>query len=167
MNLVVVGMGDCRIAAGPGEMLTTYALGSCIAVTVCDPVAAVGGLLHFMLPDSAIDPAGCGQSPFKYADTGIPMLLELLAQAGGNRKRLIVRVVGGAQIVDPDGVFNIGHKNYQALRRLLWKAGLLLHGEWVGGTRWRCVRMEVSTGRLWLREATGPEMEVPLQHSAR
>lgn len=54
MKTVVVGVGDCRVTDEPVE-LVTYALGSCIAVVVWDPVAKVGGLLHFMLPDSSVD----------------------------------------------------------------------------------------------------------------
>ncbi len=50
----------------------TYALGSCIAVAMHDPVAKVAGLLHYMLPESAIDAAKAQQNPFMFADTGIP-----------------------------------------------------------------------------------------------
>ena len=54
---LVVGVGDCRVSNDAESLLVTYALGSCIAVTVHDPVAAVGGLLHFMLPESSLDEA--------------------------------------------------------------------------------------------------------------
>ncbi len=64
-------------------MLATYALGSCIGLSVYDPKAAVGGLLHYMLPDSAIDPARSRQNPYMFADTGIPKLLE---QVCGQRR---------------------------------------------------------------------------------
>lgn len=162
MSLVVVGVADCRIAKSPGEVLVTYALGSCIGMAAYDPAAAVGGLLHFMLPDSAIDPAHGSGNPHKFADTGIPLLLDNLAREGANRRRLVVRIAGGAQIMDPAGVFDIGRRNYQALRRILWKAGILVHGEAVGGAISRSVRMEIATGRLWLRLAGGTEQEMPL-----
>ena len=55
MDQIVVGMADCRISDTPGQVLATYALGSCIGLAIHDAKAGVGGLLHFMLPDSSID----------------------------------------------------------------------------------------------------------------
>ena len=74
MSLLTVGVGDCKVSNGADSVLTTYALGSCIAVAIYDPVAGVGGLLHFMLPESSLNPDRAGQNPFVFADTGIPML---------------------------------------------------------------------------------------------
>ena len=55
---------------------------SCIGMAVYDPAAAVGGLLHYMLPDSAIDPAHGSGNPYMFADTGIPLLLDRSAREG-------------------------------------------------------------------------------------
>ncbi len=153
MEQIVVGMADCRVGDAPGQVLATFALGSCIGLAVYDPQAAVGGLLHFMLPDSAIDPAHGKDNPYRYADTGIPLLLDHVQRRGANRRRLIVSAAGAAQMLDQGGVFEIGRRNYQAMRRLLWKAGLLLHAEAVGGARSRTVRLEIASGRLWLNES--------------
>ena len=72
MEQVIVRMADCRVGKAPGQVLATYALGSCIGLAVYDPVAAVGGLLHFMLPDSGIDPAGGRDNPYMFADRAFP-----------------------------------------------------------------------------------------------
>jgi chemotaxis protein CheD len=156
---IVVGMADCRVGTVPGQVLVTYALGSCIGLMVHDPAAAVGGMLHFMLPDSGIDSRRGQQNPYMFADTGIGLLLDQVCARGANRRRLVVHAVGGAQILDERGVFDIGKRNYQATRRVLWKAGLLIQGEAVGGTNSRTVRLEIGTGRLWLQEA-GVEHEL-------
>jgi chemotaxis receptor (MCP) glutamine deamidase CheD len=74
MEQIVVGMADCRIAAIPEQILVTFALGSCIGLAVYDVRARLGGLLHYMLPDSAIDPARRQDNPYMFADTGIPLL---------------------------------------------------------------------------------------------
>jgi chemotaxis protein CheD len=153
MDKIVVAMADCGIGDAPGQVLTTYALGSCIGLTVHDPAARVGGLLHFMLPDSAIDPARGRENPYMFADTGIPLLIERVCGRGASRRRLIVHAIGGAQMMDQQGVFEIGKRNYLAMRRILWKGGLLLHGEVVGGVNSRTVRLEIGTGKLWLNEA--------------
>jgi chemotaxis protein CheD len=152
---IIVGMADCKAARVAGQVLATYALGSCIGLSVYDPTAGVGGLLHFMLPDSAIDPARSKENPYVFADTGIPKLLEAVCGQGANRRRLVVHAAGGASLMDPQAVFDIGKRNTLALRKILWKAGILLAGEAVGGGAARTVRLEIGSGRLWLQEGGG------------
>lgn len=152
MNSLVVGISDCKISNDPEAVLMTYALGSCIAIAVHDPVARVSGLLHFMLPEASIDQVKAQQNPFMFADTGIPKLLNDVVRSGANRRRLVVRIVGGAQILDGQALFQIGRRNYVAARKLLWKAELLVAAEVVGGEVSRTVRLEVATGKTWIRE---------------
>lgn len=158
---VVVGVGDCRVSADPKAEIVTYALGSCIAVAIWDPVAKVGGMLHFMLPDSSVDRLSGGRdNPFRYADTGTPLLFRTAYQQGAEKRRLVVRLAGGAAVVDDDGVFNIGKRNYAALRKILWKAGVMVHGEDVGGSNSRTVRLEVGSGRFFIRGPKEGEREL-------
>ena len=63
--------------------------------------------------------------------------------------------------MDPQAVFDIGKRNLLALRKILWKAGILLAGEAVGGGTSRTVRLEIGSGRLWLQEGGGPKELVP------
>lgn len=152
---LVVGIGDCKVSADPAVELITYALGSCIALAIWDPVSRVGGMLHFMLPESSTDLVSSGrENPYRYADTGTPMLFRNAYQHGADKRRLVVRMAGGAAVVDSDSYFNIGKRNYAAVRKILWKAGLVVHGEDVGGTDSRTVRLEVGSGRLFV---CGPE----------
>ena len=51
-------------------------------------------------------------------------------------------------MLDTNNTFNIGKRNYLALRKIFWKAGVLVHHEEVGGTLPRSVRMEVGSGRI-------------------
>ncbi len=69
---LIVGISDCKVTRDAESVLVTYALGSCIAVAMHDPVTKVSGLLHYMLPESAIDSKKAEQNPFMFADTGIP-----------------------------------------------------------------------------------------------
>jgi chemotaxis protein CheD len=155
MTTIVVGMADCKVAASEGEELATYALGSCIGLAVYDPAARVGGMLHYMLPDSSIDPSRGSENPYKFADTGVPLLLNAVYARGGSKKRLVVLVAGAADMFEKMSGLEIGKRNYQALRKLLWKAGLLIHGEAVGGNQSRTIRLEIATGNLWLQESAG------------
>lgn len=145
-------MADCRLGDEPGQVLATYALGSCIGLAVHDPMARVGGLLHFMLPDSTIDRSRAQQEPYRFADTGIPRLIEEVCSRGASKRRLVAAAAGAASMMDPNRVFEIGRRNYQAMRRLLWKAGLLLQAEAIGGDRSRTVYLEIGSGRFWMRE---------------
>jgi chemotaxis protein CheD len=151
MNTLVVGVGDCRVSSDPARVLVTYALGSCIAVVIHDPVARVGGLLHFMLPESGLNPAKAQENPFMFADSGIPLLFRSAYELGAEKCRIVVTAAGGAQIMDPDGVFNIGKRNYLIMRKILWKAGVLIRAEDVGGLVSRTIRLEIASGKVSLR----------------
>lgn len=160
MSTLVVGISDCKISADKDAVLLTYALGSCIAVAIHDPVAGIGGLLHFMLPESSIEPSKAAENPYMFADTGIAGLLKRAREGGANRNRLAVRLAGGAQMVNGHELFQIGRRNYLAAKKLLWKEGLMITAEAVGGEVSRTVRMEIATGRTFIKEGT---LETQLQ----
>jgi chemotaxis protein CheD len=167
VSSLIVGISDCKVTRDAESVLVTYALGSCIAVAMHDPVTKVSGLLHYMLPESSIDTNKAEQNPWMFADTGIPRLLEAVRAAGADGKRMVVRLAGGAQVLDGQGVFQIGKRNYLAARRILWKAGVLIAAEAVGGEVSRTTRLEVGSGRLWVREGGGIERELVRQAAAR
>jgi chemotaxis protein CheD len=153
---VVIGVADCHVTNDVSNVLVTYALGSCIAVSIYDPVARVGGLLHFMLPEAPADAAQAGKSPYMFADSGIPMMFHAAYDKGAQKRRLRVRVAGGAQIMDEHGVFNIGQRNCLAMRKIFWKAGVMVHAEETGGKSARTMRFEMSSGRVFLKSPDVP-----------
>jgi chemotaxis protein CheD len=166
VGVIVVGIADCQTSNDPEVCLVTHALGSCIGVAIHDPVSRVGGLLHLMLPESSIDSEKARMRPHMFADTGIPALFRAAYARGADKKRLTVRVIGGAQVMDPNGVFNIGKRNYLACRKVLWAAGVMIHGEVVGGTVSRTVRLDVGSGRLVWSTGAGESQEVLVNRGA-
>lgn len=162
MSLVAIGIGDCKVSSDPQTSLVTYALGSCIGVIIHDPIAEVGGLLHLMLPESSLDPEKAKKNPYIFADTGLPLLFRAAYGLGAEKKRLTVTVAGGAQMMDAEGTFNIGKRNALAVRKILWKAGVLVASEHLGGTVSRSVRLEVKSGKVLLKESGQPEEELSL-----
>lgn len=160
MTTLVVGISDCKVTRDAESVLVTYALGSCIAVTLYDPAAKVGGMLHFMLPESSLDAVKAQQNPYMFADTGIPALLAAVRAGGAEPRRMVVRLAGGAQVLDSQGLFQIGKRNYLAARRILWKSGILVAAEAVGGEVSRTTRLELATGRMWVREGGGVDREL-------
>lgn len=156
----VVGIADCALTNDPGVTLVTYALGSCIAVAVHEPVSRVSGLLHFMLPEPGADWSRSEQNPWMFATTGVPLLLERATQMGANKKRMTVKLIGGAQVLDDNGYFNIGKKNHVAVRKVLWREGVLVQAEAVGGSESRTVWLEAATGKLRMRQGGKPLEEL-------
>lgn len=159
-QIITVGISDARATADPDTTLVTYALGSCIAVAMHDPSARVGGLLHFMLPDSTMATDRGRGNPMMFADTGVPALLEQIVQLGASKQRIRVFIAGGAQVLDQEGFFNIGKRNHVSLRKVLWKSGLFLHGEATGGTVSRTAWLEVSSGRFLIKEGSQAPREL-------
>jgi chemotaxis protein CheD len=148
---LLVGIGDCKVSDDPDEVLVTHALGSCIALLIHDPVAKVAGLLHYVLPESSLDPKRAMSRPYVFADTGIPLLFSDACRLGAVTSRLIVMAVGGAQMLDANETFNIGRRNHVALHEILREAGIALHHEQIGGSSSRTVKIEVANGRIHLR----------------
>ena len=105
MSNITVGMADLNICRAP-DVLITVGLGSCIGLTLYDPVNKIGGMVHYMLPDSHIT-ANNGNIA-KFADTGIPELLKRITLAGANRSRLIAKIAGGAKMFGVNQMSNIG-----------------------------------------------------------
>jgi chemotaxis protein CheD len=101
-----------------------------------------------------------------FADTGIPFLLQAAQEHGADKRRLLVFAAGGAQVMDDDSMFSIGKRNCLALRKALWKFGLVAHAEETGGSVARTVRMEVGTGRVWLQSPGGEQREMKCMATA-
>jgi len=148
---LVVGVADMVVSNDSSAEIVTYSLGSCLGVTIYDPVKKIGGLLHLMLPDSTIDAAKAVSSPFMFVDTGLPRLFHAAYNLGADRGRLTVKVAGGAQLLDQQGIFNIGSRNFDALQRLLAQNGLKAHSIDVGGLSSRTVRMDLTTGNVTVK----------------
>ncbi|HLY75122.1 MAG TPA: chemotaxis protein CheD [Planctomycetota bacterium] len=143
-----------RISQVKGEVLATYSLGSCVALSLYDPVIGAAGLIHCMLPQASIDPEKARRTPAMFVDAGVQTLLDRISAMGSSRRSLIAKVVGGANVFDDRGMFRIGERNYATLRKVLWKNEILIAAEDVGGTKARTMYVSVATGRVILRSGT-------------
>ena len=148
---LVVGVADMKLSSDPGSVLVTYSLGSCIGLAIYDPVAKVGGLLHYMLPESSLDKVKAQKNPYMFGDTGIPLLFKSAYKYGAKKNRLKVIVVGGAQILDQEGLFNIGKRNYTLLRKMFWKNNVMIDYQDIGGNTNRTLKIDISNGQAWLK----------------
>lgn len=150
----VVGVADLKISNVPGERLITYALGSCLGIVVYDPIVRVAGMLHVMLPTGTIDPVKMADKPAMFVDSGVPQLFKSCYALGAKKERMVVKVAGGAHAgaTEEDDRFQIGKRNLLALRKLLWKNGVLIHAHDTGGVQTaRTMWVDVATGAVTLR----------------
>lgn len=146
---IVVGIADMKLSNNPEDVIVTYSLGSCLGMTVWDPVVKAGGMIHIMLPDSTIEKSG-QVNPFKFVDSGVPLLFKESYKLGCVKQRMVVKLAGCASILDDNGFFNIGQRNLVAVRKMLWKNGVLVAAEDVGGNISRTIRLTIGTGELSL-----------------
>lgn len=158
---LVVGVGDLAVSDAPDEVIVTHALGSCVAVCLFDPVARVAALLHFMLPDSRINPERGREQPAVFADTGIPLLFQMAYRRGLEKDRAIVKLVGGAEIADiGQAAFRTGRRNALAAKQVLWRNGVLVHAEDTGSNVARTVHFVVQDGRVRIFSGCGAMREI-------
>jgi len=149
-----VSISDAKIAAGDDETIITHSLGSCIGVTLYDPIKRVAGMLHFQLPTSTMDAERAKQYPFMFADSGFTKLLALVSARGGEISRLKCKIAGGAKMLGASNAFDIGKRNHAAIRKVLWQSGILCDSEDCGGERPRTMAIALKDGSVTLKYGT-------------
>lgn len=152
---ISVGIADMKIARQEGELIT-YALGSCIGIAFYDPMIKLGALLHIMLPEKNM----ADSNVLKYADSGIKETLRKLQAFGAVKKRMVVKIAGGAKMFEmkgPGGLGNIGERNAQNVKRVLMAEGLRVASEDTGANYARTMSLDVENGKVCIRSAGKPE----------
>jgi len=157
---ITVGVSDMKVSNDFESNLITYSLGSCIGIAIYDKIARIGGLLHYMLPESSLDPAKAKKNPYMFADTGIPLLFKEAYKLGARKQRMRVIVAGGAQVLDQKGFFDIGKRNYMAMRKIFWKNNVMVDFEEIGGACNRTVKLAVRDGQILLKTSGIGEREI-------
>ncbi|HEX7504509.1 MAG TPA: chemotaxis protein CheD, partial [Syntrophales bacterium] len=100
------------------------------------------------------------ETPAMFADTGIPLLFKSCYSLGADKKRMLVKVAGGASILDESNFFRIGQKNIMAMRKLFWNNNVLIDAEDTGKNFNRTVRIELGTGKVSIKRAGGQMEEL-------
>ena len=159
-DAISIGLGERVISRSPGDVLTAYGLGSCLGITMVDPQLNIAGMLHAVLPERMN-----GADPFsaKFVDSGIDGLLDEMIKAGANRRRIILRMAGGANMLLSSGLsatFDVGTRNINSAHRTFERLGLCLKAEMVGGNLGRTVRLFVTGGRMTVRVINGKEIDL-------
>lgn len=163
-NPISLGLGEQAISRNPDDVLVAYGLGSCLGISMIDPVTRVTGLIHAVLPErinslEVVDPA----ASYKYVDCGIENLLSAMAKEGANRNRLVIRIVGGANMLISPGLtsaFDIGTRNIEKARLTFQRLNMKITAEEVGGHTGRTVHVYVADSRVTVRVIGEKEHEI-------
>ncbi len=162
MSNLILGIGDLGASKNPDDTVKTYALGSCVAIVMLDPRTRTVGMVHCALPEARINPVKAQERPGYFADTGIPALVREMAKFGcdPSGRGFIVKLAGGARVMDPNDTFNIGKRNQLAAKKALWALGLGAVAEDVGGNFSRTVSIAVRTGEVMLSSPARPNWKL-------
>lgn len=161
MATIYVGVGEYAATKSREDVIKTLALGSCVGVILLDPIAKVAGLLHVALPDSSISRKRVEERPGMFADTGIPCILKEMQKLGcALNAKMLVKLAGGARIMDPNNTFNIGKRNILAVKKILWKYKLGARSEDLGGTISRTVSVYLDNGKTTISSPGRGEWEL-------
>jgi chemotaxis protein CheD len=142
-NRLHVIQGEHAVSDRPEVVLTTV-LGSCVAACLHDPLAGVGGMNHFLLPEGG-NPSAVGEAAMRYGAYAMEMLINDLMKLGARRERLQAKLFGGARMFDALG--DIGGANASFARRFLENEGIALSGVSLGGVQARRVEFWPVSGR--------------------
>lgn len=144
-----VGIGELKLATKDGE-LVAYALGSCIALCLYDPIKINGAMCHILLPGRRAEPRDADQPIAYYADTAVFAALKIMEKAGSRKENIVAAMVGGARMFPYGGseIMNVGERNIEAVTAQLNKLSIPLEYSSVGGTRARTVRFSMQGNSL-------------------
>lgn len=162
-----IEMAGMRVSTRLTDNLVAYGLGACVAVCIYDPSMKVAGIAYVVAPEQQPFAKGAtaeiaGASPGKFADTAIPMLVQKIDKAGGQRTDLRCAVIGGGQIfgslTTSEGLksgLEIGERTVAAVRVALKKQSVKLCALEVGGCYGRTVLFRVCDGAVLVKQIGG------------
>ncbi len=152
-----VGIADMKIVRQEGTLIT-YALGSCIGISLYDPMIKLTALLHIMLPKSS---GSADAQIYKFADTGIKETLRRMSVFGGMKSRYVCKIAGGAKMFEVLGnssIANIGQKNIESVKDILLREQIRVSREEVGSNYARTMYIAAETGTVTIRTYGRPDI---------
>ena len=150
-NVIKVGMADLKIAH-PSDVLVTLGLGSCVGICFFDIKTKIIGLAHIMLPSK--DQTRRNSNLAKFADSGIELLLQQMIEAGVDKKNIIAKIAGGAQMFSfssTSDIIKIGERNVIATKEKLSELKIPIVAEDTGGNFGRTIELYSETGDLLIK----------------
>jgi len=160
--LVQIYIGGVHASDRPIVIKTL--LGSCVGVCLYDPVARAGGMNHFMLPRGG----GGVEDPLRFGVHAMDCLIGSIMKAGGDRRRLVAKVFGGAHVLAIEGpLCDVPRKNLDFVSEFLETEGIPVLSSDVGGSCARQVHFHTGTGRAFVKRLVGTRAQAIVAQQAR
>lgn len=159
--VLVVGLGEIQVSNDPNYVLSCLGLGSCIGISAYDPVVRVGAVVHVVLPHC--NDIESEKAPAKFANTALPFMLKEMEKMGAVKKRIILKIVGGAKIISTipaKSILDIGERNCEAIKIALAEHKFDLKAENLRGTLGRSMWLYIDTGITRFRTTASPIVEL-------
>ena len=86
-----------------------------------------------------------------FVDTALNILIDEMVSRGADKHLIQVKVAGGAKMEGSSTKFDMGKKNYQAVRKILYKHGVFLGAKDVGGDSPRTMYLDMEQGTVTIR----------------
>jgi len=145
---IVIGIGEYAISNSSVDVLKTFSLASCVAVSFYCATKKIAGMIHIALPSHNED-REIPKKPAYYASLGLPIIIEKLTQEYGCLKsELTAQLFGGASSINRNDYFKIGIQNIKAIQNILSELNITVSASEVGGFISRSIAMEVSSGNI-------------------
>lgn len=136
------------------EMITTV-LGSCVSACIRDRVLGIGGMNHFMLPETSSSRLNSREeavvgSALRYGNYAMEHLINTILQFGGKRKNLEVKLFGGGKVIATLG--DVGSRNIAFVLDYVDTEALDLVSQDMGDIYPRKVNYYPQTGRVRMKK---------------
>ncbi len=148
-HIRTIGIGEMQISNNPKDIIVTHSLGSCLGLSLYDPVSCVGGMIHCKLPTTDDDMNIA--KPAMSVEEGIPFLYNKVIKLGAVQSRLQVKLAGACVSDFSNDVFKIGERNYDAARNILKELNLKITSEDCGNNIPRTFYLFMNDGRNVIR----------------
>ncbi|MBC7786484.1 MAG: chemoreceptor glutamine deamidase CheD [Methylophilaceae bacterium] len=150
---------DCEAAKiGPGEyyftdknMLIVTVLGSCVSACIRDTKAGVGGMNHFMLPESLEKDSPISKS-MRYGSYAMEVLINQLLKNGARRENMEAKIFGGGNVLRSFTTTNVGERNALFVRKFLKGENIKVLGEDLNDIYPRKVYFFPQTGKVLVKK---------------
>jgi chemotaxis protein CheD len=149
VKVIKIGPGEHYVTRYTDEVVVTV-LGSCVSACVRDPMAGVGGMNHFMLPESDSGIWGGASANMRYGNFAMEQLINDIMRMGGARNRMEIKVFGGAHMMANGAM--IGHQNADFVEAYLKAENMRIEARHLRGEHARRIEYTPRDGKVRLLE---------------
>ena len=148
------------------EGAITTVLGSCVSTCLWDPAERIGGMNHFMLPGDTAAPGSLWAASARFGVYAMEVLINDMIRMGADRRRVVAKVFGGAQLLAGFDRLDVGAKNSEFVLEFLRTEGIRVLAQDLLDVCPRKVHFFIDTGKVQVKRLALTRVD-PVQHRER